>query len=217
MYAEALESYTIIEDPDLIAVESFIYSAFESDMSAVKKLKAKLTKLAKAKSKNDKEEVAEAKREVDDAVEDLNEAANDEADARKKAKMKKLAKAGAITAGAIATVATIATVAKKIRDGKDRKAEISRRVEEKYGDLIAEGGISDDDAKRAADSVKERFEKSVKTAKASGVSDDKILKTKKDIDNYFTNNAAVKKKDAVITKNLEDFGKLYNEIINGNF
>ena len=102
-----LENYLIIDDPDLIAVESFIYAAFESDTSSARELKTNLRKLANAKANNDKDAIKEAKEDVDDNIKEINKAANEEKDSQRKAKLKKVAKIGGIIASTIVTASTI--------------------------------------------------------------------------------------------------------------
>ncbi len=126
-YSAVLESYTIIEDPDLIAVEAFIYGAFESDTSSARKLKSNLNKLAKAKANNDKEEIQDAKDEVKESINELNDQAANEKDSKKKDKLKKIAKVGGIIAATIMTAATIHTVAKHIKNNQTSKKEILER------------------------------------------------------------------------------------------
>lgn len=118
-YSEVLESYTIIDDPDMIAIESFIYSALESDVSSVNKLKTNLNKLVKAKASGNETAVKQAKEEVEENVRDVNEEAANEKDAKRKAKLKKFAKIGGIIAGTIVVAASVAAVAKKIKDNKN--------------------------------------------------------------------------------------------------
>lgn len=133
-FSATLESYTIIDDPDLIAVESFIYGAFESDISCAKELKTNLNKLAKAKASGDESEIREAKEDVKDSIEDVNKAAAEEKNAERKAKLKKIAKIGGAIAGTIAATVTIAAVAKKVKSNvaerRARNEEQDRRFAE---------------------------------------------------------------------------------------
>lgn len=117
-FGEALESYSIIDDPDVIAVESFIYSALESDNSSVRNLKSDLNKLVKAKASGNETAVKQAKEDVKDSIEDVKNEAEQEKNSTRKAKLKKFAKIGGIIAGTIAAAATVAVVAKKIKDNK---------------------------------------------------------------------------------------------------
>lgn len=190
-FSAVLESYNIIDDPDLIAVEAFIYQAFESDISSAKELKTNLNKLAKAKASGDESDLREAKEDVKESIDEVNKAANDEKDAQRKAKLKKIAKIGGIIAGAIATAATIAVVAKNVKERKARGAEIEKRIDENnailrkqreelvkaiedldsakasyektHANLPKLKKISDEDAKKAADSIKARIPSRLKT------------------------------------------------------
>ena len=49
-FVSTLESFTIIDDPDMITIESIIYGALESDTTTTD-LKIDLRRLAKAKAK----------------------------------------------------------------------------------------------------------------------------------------------------------------------
>ena len=131
-YSEVLESYNIIDDPDLIAVEAFIYEAMESDISSVNKLKNNLNKLVKAKASGNEAAVKQAKDEVEENVKDVNEEAAKEKDAKRKAKLKKFAKIGGIIAGTIVAAAAVGVVAKKIKDGK-----AAAKISENRGNEIA--------------------------------------------------------------------------------
>ena len=135
-YCEVLESYTIIDDPDVIAIESFIYSALESDTSEAnsdaKELKANLNKLVRAKKSGDQSEIKQAKDDVNDSIKDVNEAANKEKDLKRKARLKKIAKIGGIIAGTLATAATVAVVAKKLKDKKDSRNKLSAELAAKF-------------------------------------------------------------------------------------
>ena len=115
-YASMLESYSIIDDTDLIAVESCIYTALESNSSITTKLKSSLNKLARAKANNDKEEIREAKQEVDENIDEINDQAQNETDNTKKNAMKKVAKIGGVIAATVATAATIAVAANKLKN-----------------------------------------------------------------------------------------------------
>lgn len=126
-FSEVLESYNINEDPDLIAIESYIYAAFESDAAEVK---TNLRKLAKAKAENDDAAVREAKKDVDDSIREINNNANNEKDARKKEKLKKAAKLAGVIAGTLATAATINVAVKKIRDKSIAKQTIDTLVKQ---------------------------------------------------------------------------------------
>lgn len=123
-YTEALESMVIVDDPDIIAIEAFISSALESDVSDAKRLKSNLNKLARAKNSGDTAAINKAKDEVNDSIDDVNEAAEKEKDANRKAKLKKIAKIGAAIAGTIVTAAGVAVAVKKLKDKRDiRRAE----------------------------------------------------------------------------------------------
>lgn len=100
-FAIVLESYTIPEDPTLIALEVFFSSVLESDMSSANDLKTKLTKLANARVNNDEEEMTKIKEDIDKSIEEIKQDANNEADIKKKEKLKNIAKNGAIIAGSI--------------------------------------------------------------------------------------------------------------------
>lgn len=136
-YADVLESYTIIDDPDVIAIESFISYALESENSEAnsdaRELKTNLNKLVRAKKSGDKSEFKKAKDDVDDSIKDVNDAANKEKDLKKKARLRKIAKIGGIIAGSLATAATVAVVAKKLKDKKDARdkasAEVAARID----------------------------------------------------------------------------------------
>ena len=143
IFTEVLESYTIIDDPNVIAIESIIYEALESD-TAKSDLKKNLRALTKAKANNDDASVKEAKKDVDESIRELNSEANKEKDENKKAKLKKAAKIGAIIAGTVATAASIAVAAKMIKNNKNLKNELDAIVKDnsdladKYGSVIKE-------------------------------------------------------------------------------
>ena len=119
-YASALENYAISDNEELIAIEAFIYGAFESDTSSSADLKKNLRKLANAKARDDYEEVKEAKRDVDENISELNRAAVSEKDAKKKEKLKKAAKIGGIIAATLAVAATAAVAIKKLKSNKSK-------------------------------------------------------------------------------------------------
>ena len=134
-FSEALESYMISDDADLIAIESFIYSALESDTSSAPNndLKKNLSKLANAKAKNDDEKVKEVKEEINENIRDLESAAAREKNEKRKAKLKKAAKIGGIIAGTIAVAATLALAIKKLRNDKAlRDAKAMQEVRDNF-------------------------------------------------------------------------------------
>ena len=114
--AFGLESYMISDNEDLIAIESSISYALESDNSYVSKLKSKLNKLAKSKASENDKEIKEAKKEVDEVLSELAEMAEEEEDATKKNALKKVAKIGGTIASTIVLAATITVAAKKLKD-----------------------------------------------------------------------------------------------------
>ena len=130
-FVEALESYTIIDDPDVIAIESVIYGALESDNGGAE-LKKNLRKLAKAKAKDDKDAIREAKNDVDESIRELNNEANKEKDEVKKEKLKEIVKVGAIIAGTLYVAKNINAAIKELKKSNTIKQDFLEYYKAEY-------------------------------------------------------------------------------------
>ena len=170
-YAATLESYIIIDNPDMIAIESIIYGAFESETSSVSELKTNLRRLAKAKAENDDNATREAKNAVDENIDNISEAAKNEKDNRKKEKLKKAIKIGAIIAGTLASAATINIAVNKIRTNSVLKQTL---------DLLCKQNEEATGEKPSKDMLREFVSDSFNATRgAPGMSDRKLNNTLK--------------------------------------
>lgn len=201
-YTEALESMVIVDDPDVIAIEAFISSALESDVADAKKLKSNLNKLARAKSSGDNTAINEAKEEVKESIDDVNEAAENEKDANRKAKLKKIAKIGAAIAGTIVAAAGVAVAAKKLKNNVDerraRGAEIAARID-KNNEILKQ---QQEEINRALADLDGRGENLAKSFKEKGDA------LKKRADEIFDTPESKKK-----IADLQDRMRKYNETL----